>query len=336
MTRGFTDHEHLDEVQLIHMNGRGYDYNLGRFLSVDPFIVEPGNSQALNPYSYVLNNPLSGVDPTGYTKEKVEKNMVRVEKTGSRIQREVTVTATTTQTENGTSSEVHLEGGLASDQQAVANGMTGALMAAGFNNVTSSSSSGEIGSQASRSNSGGIVDDYYDDLYEAPAMQRGMREKPQQGNNDIIESLTDPRVALGAGIASSAMSEFSGAMRALADDKEAAVRRASNIVDDVDPAHMARVAEIRSASNLVKWSGGAVSGAGIVFSASAYQYHMKQGDTAAAVLDATDFGVAWASLVAHPAFGLTYLGVRVVQSGVSLYPTDQTVREYIESRTPMD
>ncbi|WP_158658031.1 RHS repeat-associated core domain-containing protein [Agarilytica rhodophyticola] len=65
-TRGFTDHEHLDDVQLIHMNGRGYDYNLGRFLSVDPIIQAPGNSQSLNPYSYIMNNPLSGTDPTGY------------------------------------------------------------------------------------------------------------------------------------------------------------------------------------------------------------------------------------------------------------------------------
>ena len=64
--RGFTDHEHLDEWQLIHMNGRGFDYNLGRFISVDPFIAEPGNSQAINPYSYILNNPLSGTDPSGY------------------------------------------------------------------------------------------------------------------------------------------------------------------------------------------------------------------------------------------------------------------------------
>ncbi|NVJ65350.1 MAG: hypothetical protein HWE16_02590 [Gammaproteobacteria bacterium] len=48
------------------MNGRAYDYNLGRFLSVDPFIQEPGNSQSMNPYSYILNNPLSGTDPTGY------------------------------------------------------------------------------------------------------------------------------------------------------------------------------------------------------------------------------------------------------------------------------
>jgi hypothetical protein len=48
------------------MNGRVYDYNLGRFLSVDPFIQSPTNSQSLNPYSYIMNNPLSGTDPTGY------------------------------------------------------------------------------------------------------------------------------------------------------------------------------------------------------------------------------------------------------------------------------
>lgn len=51
------------------MNGRAYDYNLGRFLSVDPFIQSPGNSQSMNPYSYIMNNPLSGTDPSGYTAE---------------------------------------------------------------------------------------------------------------------------------------------------------------------------------------------------------------------------------------------------------------------------
>ncbi|WP_444922419.1 hypothetical protein ACJJID_08965 [Microbulbifer sp. CnH-101-G] len=48
--RGFTNHEHLDGVELIHMNGRANDYNLGRFLSVNPFIAMPENSQAYNPY----------------------------------------------------------------------------------------------------------------------------------------------------------------------------------------------------------------------------------------------------------------------------------------------
>ncbi len=48
------------------MNGRAYDYNLGRFLSVDPFIQAPSSTQSINPYSYIMNNPLAGTDPTGY------------------------------------------------------------------------------------------------------------------------------------------------------------------------------------------------------------------------------------------------------------------------------
>jgi|GEM_PF-865151 len=62
---GFTKHDHADDVALIHMGGRVYDQNLGRFLQVDPVIGGTG-SQALNPYSYIGNNPLSGTDPTGY------------------------------------------------------------------------------------------------------------------------------------------------------------------------------------------------------------------------------------------------------------------------------
>lgn len=49
------------------MNGRVYDPALGRFLSVDPVFAFPTNMQSLNPYSYVLNNPLSLTDPSGYT-----------------------------------------------------------------------------------------------------------------------------------------------------------------------------------------------------------------------------------------------------------------------------
>jgi RHS repeat-associated protein len=66
MDRGFTGHEHLDEVSLIHMNGRVYDPVIGRFLSADPFVQVPEFSQSLNRYSYVLNNPLSLTDPSGY------------------------------------------------------------------------------------------------------------------------------------------------------------------------------------------------------------------------------------------------------------------------------
>lgn len=64
--RGFTGHEHLDGVGLIHMNGRVYDPMLGRFLSADPFVQAPENAQSLNRYSYLLNNPLSGTDPSGH------------------------------------------------------------------------------------------------------------------------------------------------------------------------------------------------------------------------------------------------------------------------------
>jgi RHS repeat-associated protein len=65
--RGYTGHEHLDEVGLIHMNGRIYDPMIGRFLQPDPIISEPYNSQNFNRYSYVLNNPLMYTDPSGYS-----------------------------------------------------------------------------------------------------------------------------------------------------------------------------------------------------------------------------------------------------------------------------
>ncbi|MCC7412730.1 MAG: hypothetical protein IT495_14035, partial [Gammaproteobacteria bacterium] len=64
--RGYTGHEHLDEVGLIHRNGRIYDPTLGRMVSADPFVQFPGNLQAYNRYAYVLNNPLSFTDPSGY------------------------------------------------------------------------------------------------------------------------------------------------------------------------------------------------------------------------------------------------------------------------------
>ena len=65
-TRGYTGHEMLDEIGLIHMNGRIYHAEIGRFLSPDPVIQAPTNSQNFNRYTYVLNNPLSYTDPSGY------------------------------------------------------------------------------------------------------------------------------------------------------------------------------------------------------------------------------------------------------------------------------
>jgi RHS repeat-associated protein len=63
-TQGYTGHEQLDGVGLVHMGARLYDPELGRFIQADDF-VEPEATQGLNRYSYVLNNPLSATDPTG-------------------------------------------------------------------------------------------------------------------------------------------------------------------------------------------------------------------------------------------------------------------------------
>jgi RHS repeat-associated protein len=64
--RGFTGHEMLDALDLVHMNGRVYDPLVGRFMSADPFIQDPTNGQGYNRYSYVLNNPTNMTDPTGF------------------------------------------------------------------------------------------------------------------------------------------------------------------------------------------------------------------------------------------------------------------------------
>lgn len=65
--RGYTGHEEMDEVGLVHMNGRVYDPLLGRFSSADPIVTDPGSTQGLNRYSYVDNNPLTLVDPSGFS-----------------------------------------------------------------------------------------------------------------------------------------------------------------------------------------------------------------------------------------------------------------------------
>ncbi len=65
VTYSFTGHEHLDDFDLINMNGRMYDPLLAMFLSPDNFIQSPGNTQNLNRYAYCLNNPLIYTDPDG-------------------------------------------------------------------------------------------------------------------------------------------------------------------------------------------------------------------------------------------------------------------------------
>jgi RHS repeat-associated protein len=64
--RGYTGHEHLPSLGVIHMNGRVYDPEIGRFLSPDTFVQFPESTQGFNRYTYVGNNPLSASDPSGH------------------------------------------------------------------------------------------------------------------------------------------------------------------------------------------------------------------------------------------------------------------------------
>lgn len=76
--RGYTGHEQLDRVELIHMNGRVYDATLGRFISPDPFVQFPLSTQGLNRYTYVDNNPLSFTDPSGFFLKGLVKGLAKM------------------------------------------------------------------------------------------------------------------------------------------------------------------------------------------------------------------------------------------------------------------
>jgi RHS repeat-associated protein len=62
----YTGHEPDDEVGLVNMRGRIYDARVARFLQTDPLVSHPGFSQSWNAYSYVMNNPMKWVDPSGF------------------------------------------------------------------------------------------------------------------------------------------------------------------------------------------------------------------------------------------------------------------------------
>ena len=63
--RGYTGHEHVQQVALINMNGRIYDPVEVRMLSPDNYVPDPFSTQGYNRYAYAMNNSLSFVDPDG-------------------------------------------------------------------------------------------------------------------------------------------------------------------------------------------------------------------------------------------------------------------------------
>ncbi len=62
----FTGQRQESGIGLYDYGARFYDPVLGRFVSADTLVPEPGNPQSLNRYSYCLGNPLAGGDPTGH------------------------------------------------------------------------------------------------------------------------------------------------------------------------------------------------------------------------------------------------------------------------------
>ncbi len=64
--RGYTGHEHIEETKFINMNARLYDPTIARFMSADSIIPYMYDTQSFNRYSYVRNNPLKYIDPSGH------------------------------------------------------------------------------------------------------------------------------------------------------------------------------------------------------------------------------------------------------------------------------
>ena len=62
---GYTGHVNDPDTGLVYMQARYYDPVVGRFLSVDPVKVSPGNAFDFNRYAYANNNPNVYVDLDG-------------------------------------------------------------------------------------------------------------------------------------------------------------------------------------------------------------------------------------------------------------------------------
>ncbi|WP_445765912.1 toxin TcdB middle/N-terminal domain-containing protein [Rheinheimera sp.] len=77
-SKGYTGHKMINDFDVIHMGGRTYNPILGRFMQADPFIQAPSNLQNYNRYSYVLNNPMSYSDPSGYFFKKILRSIAKI------------------------------------------------------------------------------------------------------------------------------------------------------------------------------------------------------------------------------------------------------------------
>ena len=75
--RKFTGQTEDEAAGLYWYASRAYDPAIGRFVSPDSIVPAPGNPQSLNRYSYVYNNPLGYVDPSGNSAEWFDQAWLR-------------------------------------------------------------------------------------------------------------------------------------------------------------------------------------------------------------------------------------------------------------------
>src|SRR4029077_811067 len=76
-THKFTGDERDAESNLDHTQFRQYSSSLGRWMHPDPaglVAVDPTNPQSWNRYAYVLNNPMTLVDPSGLCPPTVQNH----------------------------------------------------------------------------------------------------------------------------------------------------------------------------------------------------------------------------------------------------------------------
>ncbi|MBI5828048.1 MAG: RHS repeat-associated core domain-containing protein [Chloroflexi bacterium] len=56
----------MDGTGLNFYNARYYDSAIGRFVSADSIVPQPGGTQGFNRYAYAMGNPMKFTDPTGH------------------------------------------------------------------------------------------------------------------------------------------------------------------------------------------------------------------------------------------------------------------------------
>lgn len=66
----YTGQEYDQESDLYYYNARYYNPRLGRFITRDPYLGRDGDTLSRNGYTYVKNNPLKYVDPSGEVEEQ--------------------------------------------------------------------------------------------------------------------------------------------------------------------------------------------------------------------------------------------------------------------------